>query len=429
MINDRRFLLPAGISMGILLAGLFQGCAPRPLHPASPARDRAYISYVQPADSNGRLRLAVKDLIDVKGTVTTAGSEYRYKNAAPALRDAECMAEARRRGVQIVGKANVTEFAVGTSGVNDYFGTPKNYLGGKHRLIPGGSSNGSAVAVANGSADVAFGSDTAGSIRTPAACCGILGLKTTYGLVSLKGVFPLSPKNLDTIGPMARDVPHLVEGMDLLKPGFAGRYRAEKSVHPSGRTLRVGRLYIPGTDAAIDQAVDDALAAKGFKVIRLDERFLKKWDEAKKHAGTVALADGWWNLRDYLSKPGVSAPTKATLLLGEFEHGSRYQEALAARDAWQRELKRVFRRVDFIAMPTLRGLPPRVPRFVRIALLEALVLDLQNTAPVNYAGNPAIAIPIPLQGKTVSVTSLQLIGPRLSEAKLVNAARIIGAKR
>src|SRR5690606_19324135 len=103
-------------------------------------------------------------------TVTTAGSEYVSKNAAPAQKDAACMAIARERNVQLVGKANLTEFAVTVSGRNDYYGTPWNNLGGDRR-IPGGSSSGSAVAVANGTADVAFGTDTAGSIRVPAACC------------------------------------------------------------------------------------------------------------------------------------------------------------------------------------------------------------------------------------------------------------------
>ena len=84
-------------------------------------------------------------------------------------------------------------------------------------------------------ADVAFGTDTAGSVRVPAACCGILGLKTTFRLVSLKGVFPLSPDNLDTVGPMAKDIPRLVQGMDLLQEGFAARYKRAVAAKPSAR--------------------------------------------------------------------------------------------------------------------------------------------------------------------------------------------------
>ncbi len=404
----------------------FQGCAVSPAKPASPVYDHSFTVYWPPGNSK-QVRVAVKDAIDMKGVVTSSGSQYLAKHSAPAARDAECLRGARERKVLFVGKTNLTEFALGTTGMNDYFGTPRNYLNPKTRLIPGGSSSGSAVAVANGHADIAFGTDTAGSIRVPAACCGILGLKTTLHLISLKGVSPISPDHLDTVGPMARDIPHLVEGMDLLKPGFAAQYRETVSASRSPRNIRIGRLYIPGTDPAVDQAIDEALAARGFQVVKLDQRFVEQWAEAKKYGRAIALADGYRNLQQYLTEPGVTAPTKATILLGRVEEGS-YADDLAALARWQRELRRVFRRVDFIALPTLRTLPPRVPHFVRIALFEQQVFDLQNTMAVNFAGNPALAIPVPIQNQQVPVTSLQLVGPKLSEAKLINVARMIDGK-
>ena len=335
-------------------------------------KDRAFIVYWPPPEDSQVLRLAVKDLIDIKGVVTTAGSQYVARTGAPAVRDAECLERARRRNVQIVGKTNLTEFAFGGSGMNEYFGTPKNRFIGKRRLIPGGSSSGSAVAVAGGMADVAFGTDTAGSVRVPAACCGILGLKTTFRLVSLKGVFPLSPDNLDTIGPMARDIPHLVQGMDLLQEGFATRYREAVAAEPSARNIRIGRLYIDGTDPAIDKALDEALAAKHFRVVKLNRAFKAKWDEADRHGRTLAVADAWLNDRKYLDKKGVTPTTKAGLLLGELEYRKNYRAAKLARPAWQRTLRRVFEKVDFIAVPTLQKLPPKVPFFGRSAAIEAL---------------------------------------------------------
>ena len=386
-------------------------------------RDRAFIVYWPPKNSQ-QLRLAVKDLIDVKGVVTTAGSEY-FATGAPALRDAECLERARKRNVHIVGKTNLTEFAFGGSGMNEYFGTPKNRFNGRQRLIPGGSSSGSAVAVATGMADVAFGTDTAGSVRVPAACCGILGLKTTFRLVSLKGVFPLSPDNLDTVGPLAKDIPHLVQGMDLLQEGFAARYKKAVGAKPSARDITIGRLYIDGTDPVIDKALDDALASKNFRIVKLDRRLKAKWNEADGHGRTLAVADAWLNDRKYLDKKGVTPTTKAGLLMGELEYRNNYRAAKLARSEWQYTLRQVFRKVDFIAVPTLRRLPPKVPFFGRSAAFEALVLDLQNTEAVSFAGNPALAIPIPLGGKDDRVTSLQLIGPRLSEAELLNAGRII----
>ena len=309
--------------------------------------------------------------------------------------------------------------------MNEYFGTPKNRFNGRQRLIPGGSSSGSAVAVATGMADVAFGTDTAGSVRVPAACCGILGLKTTFRLVSLKGVFPLSPDNLDTVGPLAKDIPHLVQGMDLLQEGFAARYKKAVGAKPSARDITIGRLYIDGTDPVIDKALDDALASKNFRIVKLDRRLKAKWNEADGHGRTLAVADAWLNDRKYLDKKGVTPTTKAGLLMGELEYRNNYRAAKLARSEWQYTLRQVFRKVDFIAVPTLRRLPPKVPFFGRSAAFEALVLDLQNTEAVSFAGNPALAIPIPLGGKDDRVTSLQLIGPRLSEAELLNAGRII----
>lgn len=406
----------------MLFVGQFNGCS-LPTRRAA-TKDRAFIRYWPPPEPGDRLRLAVKDLIDVKGVVTTAGSQYLAKNRAPASRDAECLTNARKRNVEIVGKTNLTELAFGGSGINEYFGTPRNYFNGRRRLIPGGSSSGSAVAVANGMADVAFGTDTAGSVRVPAACCGILGLKTTFGLVSLKGVFPLSPNNLDTVGPMAKDVPHLVEGMDLLEDGFAAKYRQAVAANPSAEEITIGRLYLDGTDPAIDEAIDRALAARNFKVIRLGKAFKQNWDQADKYGRIVATADAWLNGREYLDKKGVTPTTKAGIVLGELEYKNNYREALLVRARWRKTLRQVFERVDFIALPTLQRMPPKLPFFGRSAVFEALVLDLQNTEPVNLAGNPAIAIPIPLDVKEGSLTSLQLVGPRLSEADLVNAARL-----
>jgi amidase len=409
-----------------LALGYFNGCS-LPIRRTA-TKDRAFIRYWPPPESGERLRLAVKDLIDVKGVVTTAGSQYLAKNRAPASRDAECLTNARNRNVEIVGKTNLTEFAFGGSGINEYFGTPRNHFNGRRRLIPGGSSSGSAVAVANGMADVAFGTDTAGSVRVPAACCGILGLKTTFGLVSLKGVFPLSPNNLDTVGPMARDIPHLVEGMDLLEDGFAAKYRRAVANNPSPEDITIGRLYIDGTDPAIDRAIDHALATRKFKVIKLGKAFKENWEQADKYGRIVATADGWLNGREYLDKKGVTPTTKAGILLGELEYKNNYREALLVRARWRNTLRQVFKRVDFIALPTLRRMPPKLPFFGRSTVFEALVLDLQNTEAVNLAGNPAIAIPIPLEVKEGSLTSLQLIGPRLSEPELVNAARLFETK-
>ena len=134
------------------------------------------------------VRLAVKDLIDMVGEPTTAGCRAVAARAAPASRDALCLAGARADGARIVGRTNLHELALGVTGVNPWYGTPVNPL--DPARVPGGSSSGSAVAVATGEADVAYGSDTGGSVRIPSACCGTAGLKTTWGRIPLEGCGP-----------------------------------------------------------------------------------------------------------------------------------------------------------------------------------------------------------------------------------------------
>src|SRR5689334_16617309 len=158
----------------------------------------------------GGPRVAVKDIVDVEGVPTTCGSRAVERIAQPAARDAACLAGARAAGARLVGKANLHELAMLPIGTNPWFGTPVNPI--DPALIPGGSSSGSAVAVATDDADVALGSDTGGSVRVPSACCGTAGLKTTHGRVSRDGVWPLAP-SLDTIGPMARAVAGVTLGM------------------------------------------------------------------------------------------------------------------------------------------------------------------------------------------------------------------------
>lgn len=428
MLNLRRravveFLLPG------LLLGLFLGGCALPVPRSAQPRNGAFTAYWPPPAGSQKLRLAVKDNIDMQGLVTTAGSEYVAKHSRPAARDAACLAGARAAGVQFVGKTKLSEFAVSPSGINEYFGTPKNPLDRWwRRLIPGGSSSGSAQAVANGLADVAFGTDTAGSVRTPAACSGVVGLKTTFGLIPLKGVFPIEPWHLDTVGPMARDVAGAAQGMNLLQPGFAARYRAATAAQPTARTIKIGRLYLSGTDSQIDRAIDEALAQRHFQVTRLDPSFVAQWVQAEKDGVTVAASGAWLSEGQYAAQPGVSARGKTAILLGRVMYPVQYRQALQRRAQWQAALRKVFRQVDFIALPTIQRAPLKIPLIGTIGVLEPQVLALQNTVAVNFAGNPALALPVPVRHARVPVTSLQLIGPLLSEAQLLNAGRLLEAR-
>jgi amidase len=410
------------LPIALALLALCSGCSFTPLINTRLSGNRAFIDY-WPADANSkRLRLAVKDNIDMKGVITTAGSQIFQQTHKPAQADAACLAIARQRNVQIVGKTNLTEFAVSPSGINEYFGTPENPL--RRNLIPGGSSSGNAVAIAGGMADVAFGTDTAGSIRVPAACCGIVGLKTTHGLISIEGVYPIEPKHLDTVGPMGKDIASTVQGMDLLQSGFAAKYAAARAAKPSGRSIRVGRLKLKGTDPDIDVAIDEAIAKAGFQVVPLDDSFRDKWDNAKSDGNTIASAGTWISDQRLQFALGVTTRTKAVIRLGQITYTTTYGAAVARQKAWQQTLNNVFAKVDVIAVPTLQKTPPGLPVLnLRIGILEALVLEMQNTVAVSFAGNPALAMPVPVRNKSVPVTSLQLVGPRLSEAELLNVGR------
>ncbi|HYF33922.1 MAG TPA: amidase, partial [Prosthecobacter sp.] len=260
---------------------------------AKDARKYGFIEYWPFPDDGTKLKLAVKDNIDVKGVVTTAGCEYFEKNHPPAARDAACLAIARERRVPIIGKTVLSEFAIAPSGSNDAYATPRSPLSRLWPRIPGGSSSGSAVAVSRGVADVALGTDTAGSVRVPAACCGVVGLKTTFGLVPLEGVYPIEPHHLDTVGPLAKNIAYTVKGMDLLQRGFEAQYQAAMKARPDAKSIRIGRLYLEDTHKSVDRAVDRALTAAGFQVVTLDPAFVAKWQQAKKDGNTLAAAASW----------------------------------------------------------------------------------------------------------------------------------------
>jgi Asp-tRNA(Asn)/Glu-tRNA(Gln) amidotransferase A subunit family amidase len=410
----------------LALAAALTGCVTERKNPPVATPDRAYVEYWPAPQGSNKLRVAVKDLIDVKGHVTSAGSEFLATTSKPAERDAACLAGFRAAGVHFVGKTNTSEFAVAPSGLNEFYGTPLNPIG-NGKLIPGGSSCGSAVAVAKHTADIALGTDTAGSIRTPSACCGIAGLKTTHGLIPLEGVYPISPLRLDTVGPMARDVNGLVKGMDLLQPGFAGRYHSAAAAKPGAARIRVGRLYLDKTRKSIDEAIDAALSKAGFEVVKLDAKFLEQWKQATADADTIAASEAWLYDQKFRKEPKVKIRTKAVVALGEFQYHNSFPEARGRIAQWKAAVAAQLQHVDVIALPTLKNVPPKLPRLGSTPVFELRITSLQNTSAVNLAGNPAVAIPVPLHDRNVPVTSLELIGRPRGEAALLNVARLAEA--
>jgi amidase len=362
------------------------------------------------SQAGGGLQLAVKDLIDVQGVPTTAGSKAVADRAIPALADAPCLAGARAAGAVIVGKTNLNELAYGASGLNEHFGTPVNPL--DPDLLPGGSSSGSAVAVGAGEADVAYGSDTGGSIRVPAAYCGVAGLKTTHGRVPLDGVWPLAP-SLDTVGPMARDVAGLVAGMALLEPGFA--ISADSAV-TLGRVRATGEAQ----DPAIEAALDEALARCGIGVAELE---LDGWGDALTAVYTImaeeaAISDGTL-MADPLRRAGLGSSVRDRLSQAAQVTAEDAEVARRFQREWKDAFDRLFQAAQLLVMPT-------VPFFAPPVSNGGKEPHTRLTAPINLAGLPALALPVPAPGSRLPA-SLQLIGPAGSEELILATGAVLEA--
>jgi amidase len=351
-------------------------------------------------------RLAVKDCIDVAGLPTTAGCPVVAEMAERAEADAAVVASAREGGALIAGKTSLSELCWSASGINHWAGTPVNPR--DPRRLPGGSSSGSAVAVAVGEADVALGTDTGGSVRVPAACCGVAGLKTTHGRISVKGVYPLAP-SLDTVGPIGPDVAAVELGMRLLEPAF--------QVPGTPVPLIAGRIEIPGgigeADPAVEAAVDRALEAAGIDVTRVPG-----WDggAALSAIGVIIDSEGFRAnayLMPYLRQ--LSPHVRRNL-----ERGARLTRADRAaaertRTAVGTEFEKLLADFPVLVLPTLLRQPPLLGE--QGYPLTAL------TAPVNLAGLPALALPVPAPGGLIA--SMQVIGA--TEERVLAFGRVIEA--
>ncbi|GLY73447.1 amidase [Actinoallomurus iriomotensis] len=351
-------------------------------------------------------RLAVKDAIDVAGSPTTLACPVISERAEPAEHDAPVVAAARRQGARIVGKTNLTELCRAADGVNPWTGTPENPLDADR--VPGGSSSGSAVAVALGEADVALGTDTGGSVRVPAACCGVTGLKTTHGRVPVDGVFPLA-QTLDTVGPLGPDVAALTLGMTLMEPGFAPG--------PFDAGAMIGRLRPVGTPVApeVDAAVDAALHAAG--LIFADEP-VDCWSAALDAGNRLILGEGFRAHRSLLAYPDrMSERIRRRIERGERITDGMFDEAYAARETLREVLGKLFERYPLLALPTITQPPPRIGA-ERDVDLTALTL------PFNLSGDPALALPIPVEGSALP-GSLQLVAPANEEGRLLAAGALI----
>jgi amidase len=386
--------------------------------------------FEPPADlPPGVLRVAVKDNIDLAGVVTTAGSAVLRDRGVPATVDAACLAGLRRAGAYVVGKTVLTELGVDPTGVDQLTGGPVNPLAPQR--IPGGSSSGSAVAVASGAVDLALGTDTGGSVRIPAACCGIVGLKPSWGRVPTTGVYPLA-RSLDVVGPLARDVAGVVAGLRLLDPDRPPDHSDRSPSGPDGSpdspgwsagtpdrragsaAAVVGRLRLPDVAPAMEDAVDAALAAAGLTVRPVE---LPGWDETWRVLDAIILGELWQEYADLLDAPGLSPLVAGGLRAAREVSGERLAGAYEAQREWRAKMGALLAEVELLALPTLPDVPPLVSE-------RAGYPATRLTAPVNLAGLPALALPVPAPGLPVPA-SLQLVGPSGGEALLCATGLVI----
>ncbi|WP_429932914.1 amidase [Agrobacterium vitis] len=351
-------------------------------------------------------RVAIKDTIDIQGYSSVAGSRA-FKGAPPASANAEVVDRLLGSGCRIVGKTNLHELAFGVTGINDWAGTPVNprFPG----IIPGGSSSGSAAAAAAGLADFAIGTDTGGSIRIPAACCGVVGFKPTFGRVSRRGVAP-ARSSLDCVGPIAADVDWLEKAMAMIDPTFA----PEITESPT-----IGLLEVEADDVITD-AVANAVADSGLRVKSVS---LPLMNQAFVAGLSIINAENWAAFGHLVGTGALGADIEQRLAASESVNASEISAAENVRREFRAQVDELFGKVDVLALPTLPGLPPTIEE----ARSDRTAVNLTSLVrPFNLSGHPAGTTPvIAINGRPVA---LQVVGAYGGDAVVLNLMRRLARK-
>jgi Asp-tRNA(Asn)/Glu-tRNA(Gln) amidotransferase A subunit family amidase len=342
--------------------------------------------------------VAVKDLLDVKGMPTTAGGVILPK--APAVRDAPLISRLRERGCAIVGKANLHEFAYGVTSINPHYGDVLNPHDPSR--VAGGSSGGSAVAVAAGMCDWAVGTDTGGSIRIPAALCGIVGFKPRFGTIATEGVFPLS-RSLDTLGPMAPDVASAARAFALMlgrSDDVVGDVRAPRLAVPRGWVRD-----LDDTVATAWRSVSEGLPEIDF----VEHRPLFTTGLTILMVEAVDVHGRWAQ-----EQPQSYGADVLTHIRRGMEISRRdYDAAIASLAALRAAAENAMRDIDALVLPATAIVAPPVTSGNEVR--EPLA---RFTRPFNTTGQPVVCLPAPSAGLPVGV---QVVG-RTNEGALAAAA-------
>jgi aspartyl-tRNA(Asn)/glutamyl-tRNA(Gln) amidotransferase subunit A len=338
--------------------------------------------------------ISIKDLFDVAGEPTRAGSKILAEEAAPAAADAAIVGRLRQAGAVIVAKTNMTEFAFSGIGANPHFGTPGNPR--DRRRVPGGSSAGAPVAVADGMCEIAIGTDTGGSVRVPAALCGVVGFKPSRQRVPTGGAFPLS-KTLDSIGPLARTVTDCAKA-DAIMAGET--FKPLEPITIAG--LRVGLakgILLDRLDDIVTTAFNAALGtleAAGCRISHEEISLLDDWVAVNERGGVLA-PEACAVHRDRLRRraadidPNVRVRIERGCAVGEADYADMLRERarlIAAMDARLAAL-------DVLVMPTTAIVAPTIAEVADPKVFAARnAAVLRNTSMVNFFDLCAITVPL-----------------------------------
>jgi aspartyl-tRNA(Asn)/glutamyl-tRNA(Gln) amidotransferase subunit A len=402
---------------------------------------KAFITVIDPQDalnaqlpstdhpSTNVLRgipIAVKDLFDTKGIRTTAGSKFFAENIPE--QDAFVVERLKQAGALIIGKTNTHEIALGVTGNNPHYGTARNPWDSTR--IPGGSSSGSAIAVATGMALGALGTDTGGSIRIPASLCGVVGFKPTFGRVSTRGVFPLS-WNLDHVGPLTTCVQDAALMMQVISPYdpldpaaikmLEGNYLRHLANDMKGRKIALGTgKFVETSDPEVLEAV--RTAAKVFKerlgcqVHEVDVSWLREAALANK---TMTQSDGAAVHRDRFREHPEWFGEDIRLRLEEGAQTTSTEYILARRTQAEvrKRFEQFFETYDLLILPTT---PIAAPMVASHDAVEQAGRLTRFTAPFNLAGLPALSLPCGFTKDGLPI-GLQIVSRAWADAKVLNA--------
>jgi aspartyl-tRNA(Asn)/glutamyl-tRNA(Gln) amidotransferase subunit A len=390
------------------------------------------------ADASDRLRKAgiarsplegvpvsVKDLCDVKGYATLAGSVV-LKGAPAAARDAPVVARLRSAGAVVVGSTNMVEFALGATGLNPHYGTPRNPYDRATGRAPGGSSSGAAVSVTDGMAYGALGTDTAGSVRMPAAMCGLAGFKPTARRVPREGIVPLS-RSLDSVGPLAATI----ECCNLIDSVFAAEpYRPLDDISVSNLRLGVPKtVTLDGLEPAVATAFEAALSSlsrAGARVIEMTFPELARMPEINRHGGFSIIEGYSWH-RSLLDHGGDKYDPMIAMRFrgGAKVTAAEYLELLDARAEMIGIADRTTAPFDALVMPTVPMTAPAIEALERdrdLALRTNLAL-IRNCVLANFLDRCAVTIPCHPPG--TAPVGLMLVERSMADRRLLVMARAI----